>query len=459
MATGNESFANGNVEMWTFDVGQADARFISTEQGENILVDADRNTVGEELEPVIARRTDERTDDDTVIIDYVVLTHIDEDHVSGLDSLVGRNCEIQEVIQPNDSRVEIRDPETRKPKNGIGNRILRNHKNNLEKHDIDTITQVSSGDSLPLESDTDIQILAPPNDDGVITFPHPETEEEVKYQPGGTNANGIVLKVDGPEQSTLFMGDVDDQHNAESWLVHQHHSPDSAINLDADTLCISHHGSKYGAKRPLLDAVEPTRANISSDLDQYGHPDYETFDRLHEYDATMPVDWTPSHGTIHDTLGAAHRTAHTKHGAPTTPAALAKWKHDELKPTVVAKAETNTRDELETEIQNLKTEIDDLEQQLDNSNSSGLLERLTDRVSSSNGRDNGKVTSAIASHSDDTEQATAETTTNNRDWVFGEGAGATDAETERAKRDRSASTGQNEDADTSNSERLGHNQV
>lgn len=112
-----EPLDNGVQETYTLDVGQADARFIITKNGKLVLGDADIDNVGTKLDEVLAGRTGPQMEGDRTTIDLFLCTHHHYDHVDGLDSLYD-NYEIDDIIQPHDSRFEITDPDTGKPKEG-----------------------------------------------------------------------------------------------------------------------------------------------------------------------------------------------------------------------------------------------------------------------------------------------------------------------------------------------------
>lgn len=122
MAFDGESLDNGVFETQTLNVGQADARVSITEDGEIILVDVNTEKVAEELDEVFAARTTPKTADGKIPIDHLVVTHLHNDHVKGVESLLDR-YEIQHVIEPDDKRYDVCDSKTGEPDGGVGENI------------------------------------------------------------------------------------------------------------------------------------------------------------------------------------------------------------------------------------------------------------------------------------------------------------------------------------------------
>ena len=106
---------------------------------------------------------------------------------------------------------------------------------------------------------------------------------------GRTNDMSIVLRVDYGKTSFLFTGD------AEDWSEYM--MLDSRVNLKADVLKVSHHGSSTASTMEFLRAVQPAYAVISAGKgNSYGHPHAEVLSRLRAVGAK--VLRTDESGTI-----------------------------------------------------------------------------------------------------------------------------------------------------------------
>ncbi|MBE7560219.1 hypothetical protein HS125_15290 [bacterium] len=77
----------------------------------------------------------------------------------------------------------------------------------------------------------------------------------------------------------LLTGDID--RVGEQTLV------DEALPLDCEVLKVAHHGSRSSSSREFLSAVRPQLAVIMCGRNQYGHPHYETLDRLGDVGAAV----------------------------------------------------------------------------------------------------------------------------------------------------------------------------
>ncbi len=234
--------------------------------------------------------------------------------------------EIQNVVEPDADRYELCDPDTEKPEKGVSPLVWETYDRYLEKHDPETIRQVSEGDLLT--PDSDIQVLAPPDEPETVTFTSPETGRRNTLKPTGANANSLAFKTEG-EQSALFMGDVEDTGglNGETWMMSRHDSEENDVSLDADILVLSHHGSNNATSEEFLDRVDPDVAVISSGLhnkhtsenENDAHPHDATLEHLHDRD--VEVYWTPGHGRLCTDLDSENASPEPTTDLDTTDAA------------------------------------------------------------------------------------------------------------------------------------------
>lgn len=226
---------NGNIEIWAFDVDPGSVWFIVTSEGETILINAGSTEIGAVLDTELAGRGIERAADGTTPIDLFVVMYLARNHVFGLKSLYEHGYEIQSAVQPADDRFVVREAGARTP--GVADSVIESYVTGLKYvHGVETIQQVSAGDSLPLRSDMDVTVLSPPATESESSYIDHESGEKRFFAPGNPTANGIVLKLQA-EKSALFMGDIGSAPDVEKWLIAQHHDP-SGINLDSDMLYV-----------------------------------------------------------------------------------------------------------------------------------------------------------------------------------------------------------------------------
>ena len=230
----------GELKITMLDVGQGDGIWIETEKGTHYLIDCgstSENKLGQYTLLPFLKYTGSHT------IEAVFVTHLDEDHISGIETLLQNEegIRVKKVILP---QAVIRDEAYR--------------------------TFISlceeSGISYAFMKTDDVL------KDGKMTLTalHP-TET---YQTASRNAYSLVLKLEYDSFHALFTGDV--EPDAEAVIVQQ---------LEADWRChvfkVSHHGSRYSNTKALLDTIQPAMSLIScAEKNSYGHPHTETIQRL-----------------------------------------------------------------------------------------------------------------------------------------------------------------------------------
>lgn len=187
-------------------------------------------------------------------IDYMISSHYDEDHVSGLIDCMNTfpvsNVIGADYAQDSDVFTEFMDTAATK---------------GLE------VRYPFVGDSYSFGTGS-FTILAP---DGINA--------------ADSNNNSVVIKLENGSTSFIFTGDAEEK--SEQDMI----KPD--VNLDCDVLCVGHHGSSSSTSWDFLEATTPEYAVISCGIDnQYGHPSEETLGRLS--DMGIPVFRTDKQGTI-----------------------------------------------------------------------------------------------------------------------------------------------------------------
>ena len=257
------------LQVSVLDVGQGDAILLQASDGSRMLIDGGPDP------DLLVRRLDERIPLWDRRIDLAVLTHPHEDHSAGLAGLAPRYA-IGRIA------------ETGMPSAGSGVRELRAA---AVRHDIRRVRLVQ-GDTLPLGG-ARVDVLWPPR----------EAIPEGTLSDGrAVNGTSIVLAVSLGRQRVLLTGDLEDDHDADIL---------EAIPQDGrpwDLLKVAHHGSATASSRPLLEALRPRLAAISSGSgNRYGHPARVTLERLDGVGARV---WrTDQRGTLSVTLDGRPRSA------------------------------------------------------------------------------------------------------------------------------------------------------
>ena len=226
------------------DVGQGDSTFIETPYKKTILIDGGGSRsedfdVGKSiLLPYILRKGYTK-------IDYVVISHFDQDHVGGIFEIL-EELKVNQVIiskQPEESDNYTKFLE-----------IVRDR--NIQ------VKVVKKGDIIKIEDNCYLKILWP-------------TEKVISEK--ALNNNAIVLKFEYKDFSCLFTGDI--EKVAEQELIKQYTN-----ELHSDILKVAHHGSKTSSTEDFLKKVKPKIALIGVGADNaFGHPNEEVLQRIYKY--------------------------------------------------------------------------------------------------------------------------------------------------------------------------------
>ena len=233
------------------DVGQGDAILIETPGGHRILVDGGPSgarlaqALGKELGPSERR------------IDLMVLTHGQDDHVTGLIEVLERFDVLQVLEGPLPGQTGAyrswqEEVERR--------RILRRH--------------AVAGEWLDLGRGARLEVVGPP------AVPIEGSRDDL-------NNNSVVLRLVHGSVSFLLTGDI--EAPAESALLQ------SPSELQSTVLKAGHHGSDGSTTPPFLEAVRPRLTLISAGKENnFGHPSPTTRLRL----AGIPVLRTDQNGNV-----------------------------------------------------------------------------------------------------------------------------------------------------------------
>src|SRR5687767_3554816 len=242
--------ADAQLHIDFLDVGQGDSALITMPDGTTLLVDGGgRPRFRSETTVSIERET--RSIGESVVseylwwrgldlVDYVLATHADADHIDGLNDVV-RNFSVNTALV---GRTPADDPEFARFAQSL----------------IDTNLQtVQIGDVMRF-GEVELHVLWPP--------------------PGvdSTNDDSVVLKLQFRERSILLTGDIE-KRGEEKLLPRE---------LQADVVKVSHHGSKTSSTAGFVSATKPRLAIISVGQDSmFGHPHAEVVERWRQAGAEI----------------------------------------------------------------------------------------------------------------------------------------------------------------------------
>lgn len=219
---------NSNLEIYFFDVGQADSILIKN-NNDTMLIDAGNNSDGDNLVNYL------KNDIGISDIDIVVGTHPHEEHIGGLDDVIS-SFDIGKIYMPD---------------------AISNSKTFEDV--LDVIEKKDYSVSVPI-IDEIFEL-------GNLKFKVIYTGSDER----DLNNTSIVIKMIFGNTSYLFMGDATSK--TEKKIL------DSDINVDV--IKIGHHGSSYSSSEDFLNKVIPKYAIIQVGVDNnYNHPHKETLDNL-----------------------------------------------------------------------------------------------------------------------------------------------------------------------------------
>ena len=193
-------------------------------------------------------------------IDIILLTHMHDDHVNGIENLIENNIKINRIGYVN---LKVKTNLYNKVNNIIKN-------NNISKLELAFLDKIEIGD-------IQIEIL---NNENIIL------DEDIE------NANSTIYLVKFKNKDMLFMGDST-KKTEQDLLKNMDVNKLSSI----DILQVSHHGSKTSSDQEFLSKMsENTIAIISAEKEAYGHPDSSVIELLNKYNFKIYI--TEKNGAI-----------------------------------------------------------------------------------------------------------------------------------------------------------------
>lgn len=227
------------------NVGQADCEVIVYKDN-TVLIDAGNKQDGELV-------VDELNKLGITKLDYVIGTHVHEDHIGGMSYIVDA-FEIDKFYLPYDTKTT--------------SSYYKDLLNSLTNKNLQ-IEEASVGDKISLD-DLEFEVMSVDNN-----------------QPEDANDSSIVLELTYGEEKYLFMGDATSKNEKQrNWN-------------DVDVLKVGHHGSNTSSSQDFLNQVLPEIAIISVGKDNnYGLPKENIIERYNDlgskiyrtdYDGTIQI--------------------------------------------------------------------------------------------------------------------------------------------------------------------------
>lgn len=235
------------LEIVMLNVGQGDGFFIESPSGETYLIDGGSssvNSVGQyRIEPFLKSQG-------VGCLDYVFVSHGDEDHINGIIELVERQkigVKIRNLILP--------------PRHVWEEKIMALAA--LAKEEQIAVYEMKQGESL---------------EKGNLKFTCLWPNDEVETS---GNEASLVLSLSYGEFQMLFTGDLEKESEEKVGSYLKEKQENGSLPQKYEVLKVGHHGSKNSTNETLLEIVNPNVAWVSAGEDnRYGHPHEDVLLRL-----------------------------------------------------------------------------------------------------------------------------------------------------------------------------------
>lgn len=235
-----------NLEIHFLDVGQGDSCFIITPNHKTILIDGGGSTsstfdVGKDtLIPYLL-------DKGYTQLDYVFISHFDQDHVGGILSLL-EELKVGQIFISKQG-------ETSDNYEAFFKIV---QEKNLQ------VQEVKMGDKIKI-GDVAFHILWP---------------SEKQIEENQLNNNAMVMKLQYKDFSMLFTGDIEEIAEKKILDTYKKHLD----SLKVTVLKVAHHGSKSSSTEEFLKAVNSKVAIIGvGENNMFGHPNDAILERLQSF--------------------------------------------------------------------------------------------------------------------------------------------------------------------------------
>lgn len=239
------------LELTMLDVGQGECIFMENEEGTTFMVDGGSTDVKEvgafRILPFL-RYSGVR------VLNYCFLTHMDEDHISGVLELLDYAGENQDFV--------------------LENMVLTYSATLEEKGQVVIAKAKKTGTHVLIMKQEDFVHSG----DFMLRCIHPSEG----FHGEDSNSSSMVLEVGYKEFSALLTGDVDEA-GEEAILTSK-----ELRYRQYSLLKVAHHGSRYSSGETFLERVKAKWAIIScGENNHYGHPHEEVLERLKK----VNVNW------------------------------------------------------------------------------------------------------------------------------------------------------------------------
>ena len=247
------------LQISMLDVGQGECIFLKTPANETVLIDGGSTSKKHIADYTILPALKYYGTDH---LDYVIITHTDEDHISGIRELLEEEYPVKNIILPDTLAMRLPEQKTEKREGQEKDRESKKTMLEVVKKSNANVVKISKGDIIKL--------------DGIrLSCLHP-----VKgWDDEDVNSGSIVFALLYEKFTMLFTGDLPGEQ--EALFMKEVPTPVSVLKT-------AHHGSKNSTTDLFLKRVHPQKAILSAGKNNlYGHPHKETIKRLQKNGADV----------------------------------------------------------------------------------------------------------------------------------------------------------------------------
>jgi competence protein ComEC len=272
------------------DVGQADATLIEFPNNEIMLIDCgDISATSHSKFVEYLENINFKIEDGEKVIDYLILTHPDADHIGGAEYILD-NFKVKNCYRPDIYALDEELPEdTLLITQLISGSAGTMYANIISKMKQEVDTPIKIIQELEIASNGYDPEEAKNNPlHWIINFYAP-IASELPYQISNDYTRPIandyspIMILSYLDKQIMFTGDASDSVEKD-FIDFYSQLEYSYIDFDVDILKLGHHGSGSSTCEDFLNFIDPEFAIASSGLNnQYGHPSTKTLERLNDY--------------------------------------------------------------------------------------------------------------------------------------------------------------------------------
>jgi len=277
----DQLMAKGALEIYFIDVGQGDAALVVTPNRKKILIDGGANGQAKGFLQWKYQLADLTSPN--LVIDLMVLSHADGDHLKGLiDILEHPKIEVRQILHNGIGLFDGMDEKSGN-RSADGKYLATYHSQLADLQNLQLRNPFD--DWIALIEQKNIAYTAVSHETGIFDTGDPDVSMEIlgpviehnqngdprfkwfKNHPHTINGHSVIFSLQYDDVRMLFSGDVNIE-GSKYLLEH----PGIAQKLRAHVLKTPHHGS-HEFNPPFLEAVRPQISVVSSgDSPDHGHP-------------------------------------------------------------------------------------------------------------------------------------------------------------------------------------------